>query len=129
VVFLAVDFAGIFDGAAEEAGAAEVLVVTSVVAVGVVVVVEAAPMAGLVAGAVVAGAVSAAFPPQALAEHDAIPEAAGVAVAGTSFAWTGCGSPPPQATSALVPSAAKTAVRFSIDRLGRMGFSPTYFAL
>jgi hypothetical protein len=120
LVFFAVDFAGAFAGAADDAGAAEALEAATALVDGVVV--DAALEAGLVAPAALLAGAGSAFAPHAFAEQEAFPEAAGAAaVAGTSLALTGCGSLPPHATKALVPSKARTAVRFSIDRLGRMG--------
>jgi hypothetical protein len=92
--------------------------------------VEAAEVVAVVAAA--AGAVDAAvagaaapaplFAPQPLAEQEACPVAPGAVLAAgaTSLACTGCGWLPPQATMALVPSAARTAAKFSNDRFGRM---------
>src|SRR5262249_26232697 len=51
--------------------------------------------------------------------------AAGAAAGGfTSVALTGCGCAPPQATTVLAPSAARTFTNLSIERLGRMAQAP-----
>jgi hypothetical protein len=100
-------------GVAEAAGA----VAAAAVVAGAVAGVAAAFVAG--AGDSAAGAV--AFPPHPFDEQDACAPAGAWEAAGfTSLACTGCGWLPPQATMALVPMAASTALRFSIDRFGRM---------
>jgi hypothetical protein len=130
-VALPVAFPAAVAGADDDAGAALPLAAGAALAAGVasvdgVVVAAAAVVAGeaVPAAGAAAGESAAFLPPQPAAEHDdcpAGPAPALDAVAGaTSFAFTGLGSLPPQATRAVAPSAASTEAKFSNERLDRM---------
>jgi hypothetical protein len=100
--------AALLAGAAEAAGASAV---GEAVGEAVGVVTAAALVSGLVAaGAGVAAALPALLAPHPAAEQDAWPDAAD-ADGATSFAWTGCGWLPPQATAALTPRAPTRAAK------------------
>jgi hypothetical protein len=119
--FLGGVFEAVVAGAAVVAGgvvAAGGVSVAAGVAVGVSVVADAAFVVGDVAAA------AAGEAPHPLAEHDALPVAGAVVAGATSLALTGCGEPPPQATRALAPRAARTEAMFSNDRSDRMVFLP-----
>jgi hypothetical protein len=118
--FFATGFAGA--GAALVAGAVALAAATATGASVVGVVAAAAVVAGaagLAAG--IAAAFAPLLAPQPAAEQEACPATAGADIAGaTSFAWTGCGWLPPQATRVVAPIAPRTAAKCSKDRFGLM---------